>query len=100
MVTFPGKTSGGVAYAGRGHAEWVLGRVLAVPGGTASLEAEPPGRLRGEPGVFGGSTGAKVFVEVLRRIVSPTEAVERLGGGARANRRGAETLPSPEASAR
>jgi hypothetical protein len=64
----------------RGHAEWVLGRVLQATSGTVALEAEPPGRLRGEPGVFGGSTGAEVFVEVLRRVVSPAEATERLGG--------------------
>jgi Domain of unknown function (DUF4388) len=63
----------------RAHAEWVLGRALSTTRGTVSIEPEAAGRLRGEPGVFGGSTGAEVFVEVLRRIVSPDEALERLG---------------------
>jgi hypothetical protein len=44
------------------------------------MEARPPGRLAGEPSVFGGSTGAEVFVELVRRIVAPDDAVERLGG--------------------
>jgi len=64
----------------RSHAEWVLGRVLQIQSGPVAVEADPPGRLRSEPGVFGGSTGAEVFVEVLRRVVSPSEAIERLGG--------------------
>ena len=66
----------------RSHAEWVLGRVLQIHSGAIALEADPPGRLRSEPGVFGGSTGAEVFVEALRRVVAPAEAVERLGGPA------------------
>lgn len=64
----------------RAHAEWILGRVLVLTAGTVIHEIEPPGRLPSEPGVFGGSTGAEVFVEVLRRVVAPPEAIERLGG--------------------
>ena len=64
----------------RAHAEWVLGRAIQLPTGTATLEPEAPGRLRAEPSVFGGSTGAEIFVEVVRRVVSPDEATNKLGG--------------------
>ncbi len=68
----------------RAHAEWLLARMLQLPEARLALEAQPPGRLAGEPAVFGGSSGAEVFVEVVRRIVPPADAVERLGGlGAR-----------------
>lgn len=66
----------------RAHAEWVIGRVVALEGGTAGFEADAGGRLRSEPSVFGGSTGAEVFVEVVRRGVSPGVAIERMGGEA------------------
>jgi hypothetical protein len=64
----------------RAHAEWVLGRTLSLDNGTARIEAEPPGRLRQEPSVFGGSSGAEVLVELARRVIAPEEAVRRLGG--------------------
>ncbi len=64
----------------RGHAEWILARAMVMGDGTLSVEHEPPGRLRGEPSVFGGSTGAEVFVEVVRRVIPPDEALARLGG--------------------
>jgi hypothetical protein len=64
----------------RAHAEWILGRITMLQRGTALLEPEPPGRLKGEPSVFGGSTGAEVLIEVLRRVVAPDEATARLGG--------------------
>jgi hypothetical protein len=64
----------------RAHAEWILGKAIWVREGTAHLETEPPGRLRGEPSVFGGSTGAEVLVEVIRRVVAPEDALARLGG--------------------
>jgi hypothetical protein len=68
----------------RAHAEWLLGRVVASDAKAASLEQEPPARLRGEPSVFGASTGAEVFVEAVRRVIAPGDAVGRLGGeGAR-----------------
>ena len=64
----------------RAHAEWIATCVLRLPGGTAQLEAEPPGRLRSEPSVFAASTGAEMFVELVRRAVSPEEAIEALAG--------------------
>jgi len=64
----------------RAHAEWLLSRTLQSQGGRLTVESEPPGRLASEPGVFGGATGASVFVEVVRRVMPPAEAVERLGG--------------------
>jgi hypothetical protein len=64
----------------RAHAEWVLGRVIAQESGTAGIEIDPPGRLKSEPSVFGGATGAEVFVEAVRRQLAPSEAVLRLGG--------------------
>ena len=65
----------------RAHAEWILGKALAIDVGTAMVEPDAPGRLRGEPSVFGGSTGAEVFVEVVRRVVAQEDAFARLGGG-------------------
>jgi hypothetical protein len=64
----------------RAHAEWLLARALQTPSGRFAVEAQPPGRLAGEPSVFGGSTGAEVFVEIVRRVVPPADAIERLGG--------------------
>ncbi len=64
----------------RAHAEWVLARALQAPQARFLVEPEPPGRLAGEPGVFGGSTGAEVFVDLVRRVVSPVDAIEALGG--------------------
>jgi hypothetical protein len=64
----------------RAHAEWLFARASQTPSGRFVIEAQPPGRLGGEPSVFGGSTGAAVFVEVVRRIVPPAEAIDRLGG--------------------
>jgi hypothetical protein len=64
----------------RAHAEWILGRMLTVAHGAASLEPEVPVRLKSEPAVFGGATGAEVFVEIVRRVVSFDVAVQRLGG--------------------
>jgi hypothetical protein len=73
----------------RAHAEWVLGRVLAAAQVRVIVEPQPPGRLAGEPSVFGGAPGAAVFVDVVRRVTSPTEALERLGGTASRLGRGA-----------
>ena len=64
----------------RAHAEWVLAHVLQMTDGRLVIESRPSGRLAGEPSVFGGSTGAEVFVELVRRIVAPADAVDRLGG--------------------
>lgn len=64
----------------RAHAEWIIGKAIGLDEGTAALEPEPPGRLRAEPSVFGGSTGAEVVVEAARRVIPPAEALRRLGG--------------------
>jgi hypothetical protein len=64
----------------RAHAEWLVGRTLQIEDGAASLEPDIPARLKAEPAVFGGATGAEVFVELVRRSLSPQEAVRRLGG--------------------
>jgi hypothetical protein len=64
----------------RAHAEWVLVRIARVQSGAANFETTLPERLRSEPGVFGGATGAEVVLEVARRALPPQEAKARLGG--------------------
>ncbi len=64
----------------RAHAEWIASRILRLSRGSAQLEHDPPGRLRGEPGVFGAATGASIFVELVRRTVPWEETLEALGG--------------------
>lgn len=64
----------------RAHAEWLLGRMVTTRSGVCAVEAEPPGRLRAEPSVFGGAAGAEVLVEVSLRVLQPEDAVARLGG--------------------
>ncbi len=64
----------------RAHAEWLLSRCLRISEGTAALEAEPSGRLKSEPNVFGGAPGVATFVEAIRRVFEPESAAERLGG--------------------
>jgi hypothetical protein len=64
----------------RAHAEFILGRAILGGAGTCDLESEPPGRLRAEPSVFGGATGAEVLVEIVRRVVTSELALARLGG--------------------
>lgn len=64
----------------RAHAEWIIGRAMLAPSGTCELEPEPPGRLKAEPNVFGGATGAEVFVETLKRVMAPDVAMRRIGG--------------------
>jgi hypothetical protein len=76
----------------RAHAEWILGRVLQMGAGQLTIEPQPPGRLVGEPSVFGGSSGAEVFVDLVRRTVSTEDAVARLGG------LGARVMSGPAAS--
>jgi hypothetical protein len=65
----------------RAHAEWLVGRIVLLTSGAVSLEADVPVRLQAEPAVFGGATGAEVLVEIVRRAVSPEQALRRLGGG-------------------
>ncbi len=64
----------------RSHAEWLIGRALEMTSGSAGLERDIPARLQAEPAVFGGATGAEVYVEIVRRVVAPEEAEARLGG--------------------
>ncbi len=64
----------------RAHAEWVVGHVMTMESGGASIEREVPPRLQAEPAVFGGATGAEVLVEVARRVVLPDAALAQLGG--------------------
>ena len=64
----------------RAHAEHIITMVLQVKEGLAGFEDQVPERLAAEPAVFGGATGAEVFIELIRRIVSPQQALARLGG--------------------
>ena len=64
----------------RAHAEWLVGRIVLLDSGAVSMEGDVPVRLQAEPAVFGGATGAEVLVEIVRRAVSPEQAVQRLGG--------------------
>lgn len=64
----------------RAHAEWILCKALVDGPGGIETEEEPPGRLKAEPSVFGGATGAEVFVELMRRAVPTEIALPRLGG--------------------
>ena len=68
----------------RSHAEWIALAILRLSRGSAQLEPDAPGRLRGEPSVFGAATGAEIFVELVRRAVPSADALDQLGGeGAR-----------------
>lgn len=64
----------------RAHAEWIASAILRIESGSAQLEPDPPGRLRGEPSVFGAATGAEIFVDLVRRAVPQDDALDRLGG--------------------
>jgi hypothetical protein len=64
----------------RAHSEWIIGHIVQLPSGGASIEREVPPRLAAEPAVFGGATGAEVLVEITRRVVSTAQALEQLGG--------------------
>ncbi|MCL2825332.1 MAG: DnaJ domain-containing protein, partial [Polyangiaceae bacterium] len=48
--------------------------------GTCEIELEVPGRLKSEPAVFGGATGAEVLVEVSQRVLPLDVAMARIGG--------------------
>jgi len=64
----------------RAHAEWLVARVLQAGPTAARLESAPPERLRAEPNVFGGAAGAEIYVDAVRRVLAPEEALQRLGG--------------------
>jgi hypothetical protein len=89
----------------RSHAEWLIGRAMTSGPGTVEVEDEPPGRLKAEPGVFGGATGAEVYVETARRVLSNETSLAALGGpearfdtGARSNLVGECALTAAEAA--
>jgi len=63
----------------RAHAEWVLGRVLTSTQPT-QFEETVPARLLEEPAVFGGAAGTEIFLEAVRRVVSPNAALVGLDG--------------------
>jgi hypothetical protein len=64
----------------RAHAEFIIGEMLRLKTGVAGLEEQIAERLANEPAVFGGATGAEVFVELVKRVVPPDVAVQRVGG--------------------
>ncbi|MDX2053122.1 MAG: DnaJ domain-containing protein [Polyangiaceae bacterium] len=64
----------------RAHAEWLLIGLIGMGSCKLTLEANVAERLREEPAVFGGATGAEVLVELVRRAVEPKRALAQLGG--------------------
>ncbi|WP_437755329.1 hypothetical protein [Sorangium sp. So ce1389] len=48
---------------------------MLVEAGTCDLEPEPPGRLKAEPNVFGGATGAENY-EIRRAYLALRKAFE------------------------
>ncbi|HHH11482.1 MAG TPA: hypothetical protein ENK23_05345 [Sorangium sp.] len=62
----------------RAHAEWVVVRALRDRPAHLALEETPPERLSAEPNVFGGAAGVEVFIELVRRVVSPQDAAQQL----------------------
>lgn len=67
----------------RAHAEHLIGKILLSGPGSLEIEEEVPGRLKAEPNVFGGATGAEVYVETARRVFDPARAREALGASSR-----------------
>lgn len=66
----------------RAHAEWILAEALRSR--TAShFETTVPARLQEEPAVFGGAAGTEIYVDAIRRVVSPEQAFVALGRGER-----------------
>jgi len=66
----------------RAHAEWILGRSILSRAPT-HLESVVPGRVLEEPAVFGGAAGTEIYVDAVRRVISPAEALSLLGGNDR-----------------
>lgn len=64
----------------RSHAEAIIAATLKLKAGIAGFEDQIAERLANEPAVFGGATGAEVFVELVRRVVPNETGIERLGG--------------------
>ncbi len=66
----------------RAHAEWTLARALASTSLCVREDNVPP-RLLEEPAVFGGAAGTETYLDVVRRVVTPDQALAALGGGER-----------------
>ncbi len=64
----------------RAHAEWILGKAILSAEAT-QMETTVPTRLAEEPTVFGGAAGTEIFLEAVRRVVSPEQAFLSLGAG-------------------
>ena len=64
----------------RAHGEWIVALALRDAPARAQFEHELPPRLRAEPNAFGGAAGVEVFVESVRRVLSPAAAIAKLGG--------------------
>lgn len=69
----------------RAHALWLAGKAMQVKRGSyvfeSSSEADADlSRLLSEPAVFGAKSGAEVFLEIVRRVVTRETAEAALGG--------------------
>lgn len=62
----------------RAHSEWILGRAL-LSEEEALREETVPARILEEPAVFGGAAGTEIYLETMRRVVSPEQASSLLG---------------------
>ncbi len=62
----------------RAHSEWILGRAL-LSEEEALHEESVPARILEEPAVFGGAAGTEIYLETMRRVVSPEQASSLLG---------------------
>lgn len=67
----------------RAHAEWLIGKLLVSGPGSTEVDDDIPARLKAEPNVFGGATGAEVFVETARRVLDPAKSLAALDPAAR-----------------
>lgn len=64
----------------RAHSEWILGRALLSDEETLHEETVPA-RILEEPAVFGGAAGTEIYLEAVRRVISPEQAFKLLGSG-------------------
>lgn len=62
----------------RAHAEWIMERALSSEAATV-FETSVPDRILEEPAVFGGAAGTEIYLETMRRILSPPEALSFFG---------------------
>ncbi len=74
----------------RAHAEWILTVALRSTAETV-LELDVPQRLLDEPAVFGGAAGTEIYLDALRRVITPEQAFAALGRGDRVLGRGQHT---------